>query len=149
MRHCELALCLLPQLTQGWNFAKNFAHTASRALLASHASAALLSSLCSNNFCVKEIMGMNAIAKANCGRTKYFGDTYNQKSGKCELRKCAAACEESAWSYEFEGITYQRQRFCCNYEFCNAGGQTRPNTAVLGILVPVAMALAYALATVL
>ncbi|KAG5182450.1 hypothetical protein JKP88DRAFT_348891 [Tribonema minus] len=102
-----------------------------------------------NNFCVKEIMGMNAIAKANCGRTKYFGDTYNQKSGKCELRKCAAACEESAWSYEFEGITYQRQRFCCNYEFCNAGGQTRPNTALLGVLVPVAMALAYALASML
>lgn len=41
------------------------------------------------------------------------------RTGKCEYRKCEATCLESSWDFEFEGEAYERNRFCCNFNFCN------------------------------
>lgn len=41
------------------------------------------------------------------------------RTNKCEYRKCEAACEESSWDFEFEGEPYERNRFCCDFNFCN------------------------------
>lgn len=29
---------------------------------------------------------------------------------------------ESSWDFEFEGEAYERNRFCCNFNFCNGEG---------------------------
>ncbi|CAM9518394.1 unnamed protein product, partial [Sphacelaria rigidula] len=41
------------------------------------------------------------------------------RTNKCEYRKCGATCEESSWDFEFEGESYERNRFCCDFQYCN------------------------------
>lgn len=43
----------------------------------------------------------------------------NNRTGKCEYRKCEATCLESSWDFEFEGEAYERNRFCCDFNYCN------------------------------
>lgn len=47
----------------------------------------------------------------------------NGRTGKCEYRKCEAVCLESSWDFEFEGEGYERNRFCCDFDFCNGEGE--------------------------
>ncbi|CAN0428670.1 unnamed protein product [Ectocarpus sp. 8 AP-2014] len=69
-----------------------------------------------NGYCVKEV---SDLAEEDCGRTTYFGDKWNAQTGKCEYRKCEATCLESSWDFEFEGEAYERNRFCCDFNYCN------------------------------
>lgn len=41
------------------------------------------------------------------------------RRGKCEYRKCDSSCEESSWDFDFEGETYERHRYCCDFDYCN------------------------------
>ncbi|CAN0242841.1 unnamed protein product, partial [Discosporangium mesarthrocarpum] len=38
---------------------------------------------------------------------------------KCEYRKCLDECTESSWDFSYEGEEYQRNRFCCDFDYCN------------------------------
>jgi hypothetical protein len=67
-------------------------------------------------YCVKEV---STLTQDLCGATQYFGDMY--VAGTCQYKKCAAECEEGTYSFEYQGQTYSRQRYCCNDKNdCNA-----------------------------
>ncbi|CAM9377203.1 unnamed protein product [Chrysoparadoxa australica] len=89
------------------------------------------------NYCVKEVINLS---KEDCGRTKYFGDKWNADKSTCELRKCAAVCTDDSWDYEFEGVTYKRDRFCCEEDYCNAAvGSAAMSKASIAIALVLAL----------
>ena len=72
-----------------------------------------------SSFCVKEV---TTLKPDLCGHTKYFGDMY--VDSVCVLRKCAAECAEGLTFFEFQKEQYTRSTFCCDTNFCNAGGRS-------------------------
>lgn len=44
------------------------------------------------------------------------------RTSKCEYRKCESSCEEGTWDFDFEGEAYERNRYCCDYNYCNGEG---------------------------
>ena len=53
-----------------------------------------------DNYCVKEVA--EGLDEADCGMTEFFGDTFDDTTKECILRKCASQCEEGTafWNSE-------------------------------------------------
>ncbi len=69
------------------------------------------------SWCVKEVSP--DLNQNLCGGTQYYGDKY--VGGQCVFKKCAAECVEGTYSFEFDGQTYARERYCCrDKNFCNS-----------------------------
>ena len=81
--------------------------------------------------------------------TEYFGDKYYtlpNEDQECMLLKCADTCVKdqedvhSEYLEEFrEADTYKRDTLCCQTDYCNGAGATRP-AAALGVVVALAAA---------
>ncbi len=70
-----------------------------------------------------------------CGKTDYHLDVY--ETGRCQYMKCAAECTDGAFEVEYDGMTYVRQRTCCQGDYCNrespiVGGQWSVRWPALG-----------------
>jgi hypothetical protein len=81
-----------------------------------------------SKFCVKEL---STLKQDLCGQSQYFGDQY--LDNLCVLRKCAAKCEEGQYSFTYGGLTYVRNRFCCQENYCNSAGKNIASATTLGV----------------
>ena len=95
-----------------------------------------------NKWCVRQVV--NGLARTECGMTEYFGDKYYtlpNEDQECMLLKCADTCVKdqedvhSEYLEEFRELeTYKRDTLCCQTDYCNSAGGTRP-TKLLGIVL--------------
>lgn len=83
-----------------------------------------------SNYCVKEI---SSLTENLCGKTQYFGDVY--VNSLCEFKKCADSCSEETISFEFEGNSYSRQRYCCKSDYCNSAALSKVSTWMIATVI--------------
>jgi hypothetical protein len=82
-----------------------------------------------SKYCVKEL---STLKQDLCGQSQYFGDQYQENL--CVLRKCAAECEEGQYSFQYGGLTYVRNRFCCQENYCNSSSKNIASSLVLTVV---------------
>ena len=82
-----------------------------------------------SKYCVKEL---STLKQDLCGQSQYFGDQYLENL--CVLRKCASECEEGQYSFQYGGLTYVRQRYCCEENYCNSSSRNFASATVLTVL---------------
>jgi hypothetical protein len=80
-----------------------------------------------SKFCVKEL---STLKQDLCGESQFFGDQY--LDNLCVLRKCSAECEEGQYPFEYGGLEYVRQRYCCQENYCNSS-QRISSTLVISL----------------
>lgn len=91
-----------------------------------------------NGYCIKEVSSLTADI---CGKTQYFGDDYT--NSQCEFRKCGDTCTAGTLTFEFEGESYTRTRYCCKNDYCNSAVSTKlPYVLVTCLMAAVAWFLA-------
>lgn len=82
-----------------------------------------------SKFCVKEL---STLKQDLCGQSQYFGDQY--LDNLCVLRKCASECEEGQYSFQYGGLTYVRNRYCCQENYCNSSSKNWASAAALTVV---------------
>lgn len=84
-----------------------------------------------SKYCVKEV---STLTQNLCGATQYFGDMYVNR--ECVFKKCSDECVEETYTFQFEGQTYSRDRYCCKSDYCNAAvkGNVANWTLVAGLI---------------
>lgn len=82
-----------------------------------------------SKFCVKEL---STLKQDLCGQSQYFGDEYLENL--CVLRKCASECEEGQYSFQYGGLTYVRNRYCCQENYCNSSTRNVSRAGMLTVI---------------
>jgi hypothetical protein len=69
-----------------------------------------------NKYCVKQVVSTPGSV---CGRTQYFGDTYEKRRSACVYRKCMDTCVQGRELFTYQGAEYYRDTYCCTGDRCN------------------------------